>query len=88
MKLSDDFLCRVVCGETLLIPVGEKTKDYNGIFTFTGTGAFLLNALHEGMSEDAAAKALADEFETDIDTAKADTREFFNQLAQFGILIE
>ena len=44
MRLSEDFICRHICGETLLMPVGEKTKEFNGIFTLSETGAFLIDA--------------------------------------------
>lgn len=86
-KLSEDFICRQVCGETLLMPVGEKTREYNGIFTLSETGAFLLNAALNGADLPAAAKALAKEFETDEATAAADAEEFFGELVKMGILL-
>ena len=86
-KLSEDFIRRQVCGETLLMPVGEKTKDYNGIFTLSETGAFLLNAALNGADLPAAAAAMATEFEIDAETAKADAEAFFAELIQMGILL-
>ena len=88
MKLSEDFICRQVCGETLVMPVGEKTKEFNGIFTLTETGAFLLNAVAEGADEATAAEKMAAEFEIDPDTAKQDTKEFLEMLLSYGILRE
>ena len=88
MKLSDGFLLRQVCGETLLMPVGEKTKEFNGIFTLPETGAFLLAALMKGADTEAAAESLAKEYEIDPQTALQDTREFVEQLLSYGILIE
>ena len=88
LKLSENFICRQVCGETLVMPVGEKTKEFNGIFTLTETGAFLLNAVAEGADEETAAEKMAAEFEIDIDTARQDTREFLDMLCSYGILQE
>ena len=88
MKLSEDFICRSICGETLLMPVGEKTKEFNGIFTLTETGAFLLDRIREGDDPGDAAGALAAEVEIDEDTAREDAREFFGQLTEYGILVE
>ena len=88
MKLSDDFICRHVCGETLLMPVGEKTKDFNGIFTLSETGAFLLNAVLNGADARTAAEALAKEFEIGGDTALQDTNEFLDELLGYGILLD
>ena len=88
MKLSEEFICRHVCGETLLMPVGEKTKDYNGIFTLSETGAFLLNAVLGGADARAAADALAREFEIDEETAVRDTNAFLGELLGYGILTD
>ena len=88
MKLSEDFICRHICGETLLMPVGEKTKQFNGIFTLSETGAFLIDAVMNGADEQTAAKDLAAEFEIGEDDALQDTREFLDQLRGYGILLE
>ena len=87
MKLSEDFICRHICGETLLMPVGEKTKEFNGIFTLSETGAFLIDAVMNGADENAAAQQLAAEFEIGEETAVKDTREFLDQLLGYGILL-
>ena len=87
MKLSEDFICRHICGETLLMPVGEKTKEFNGIFTLSETGAFLIDAVMNGADENAAAQQLASEFEIGEETAVKDTREFLDQLLGYGILL-
>ncbi|MBQ9506415.1 MAG: PqqD family protein [Clostridia bacterium] len=88
MKLSDGFLLRQVCGETLLMPVGEKTKEFNGIFTLPETGAFLLGELKKGADAAAAAESLAKEYDIDPQTALQDTRDFMDQLLSYGILTE
>ena len=87
-KLSEGFICRQVCGETLLMPVGEKTKDFNGIFTLSETGVFLLHKALDGADPLTAAKALAQEFEIDEATAQEDTDAFFSELLNMGILLE
>ncbi len=88
MKLSKDFICRKICGETLLMPVGEKTREFNGIFTLTETGAFLMDEIDRGSDEEQAALNLAGIFDIDVETAKQDASEFFEQLAGFGIIIK
>ncbi len=87
MKLSEEFICRQVCGEMLLMPVGEKTKEYNGIFTLSDSGAFLLNEILNGADVAAAARALASEFEIGEAEALADTQEFVDQLFESGIIV-
>lgn len=88
MKLSKDYIRRTVCGETLIMPVGEKTKEYNGIFTLTDTGAFIIDALENGADTETAAEKLAAEFEIPEETALADTKDFIEQLKGFGMLTD
>ncbi len=86
MKLSPDFILRTVCGETMLMPVGENTKRFNGIFTLSETGAFLLDAVTNGATQKEAAERLSREFDIPHDVAESDASEFFAQLAEYGVL--
>lgn len=88
MKLSENFIYRRICGEALLMPVGEKTREYNGIFTLSETGAFLLDRITKGDDPHAACKALAEEFDISEETAAEDANEFFEQLTGIGILVD
>ena len=88
MKLSEEFIYKEVCGEALLIPIGEKTKDYNGIFSFSSTGAFILGSIVKGSTPEQAAEKMAAEFEVSKEEALSDTKEFVNELVNYGILIE
>ncbi|MBQ6019000.1 MAG: PqqD family protein [Clostridia bacterium] len=85
-EISKDFICRTVCGETMLMPVGEKTKEFNGIFTLTETGAIVIDEIKKGGNELSAAKRIAEEFEIDPETAKNDTLAFIGQLLKYGII--
>ena len=88
MKLSPDFVCRQVCGQTLLMPVGENTRQYNGVFTLTETGAFLLRAFLDGAPVPAAAGKLAAEYDVPPEEALADATAFADRLLELGVLTE
>lgn len=88
MKLSKEYIRRNICGEALIMPVGEKTKEYNGIFTLSETGALIIDEIENGADADAAAERLAREFEIPFETALSDTKEFIEQLVSFGMLTE
>lgn len=70
------------------MPVGEKTKIYNGIFTLSETGAFIINAIINGADEQRTAAELAAEFEISENTALQDTHEFIEELMKYGILVQ
>ena len=88
MKLSDQFVYRYICGEAFLTPVGETTKKWNGIFTLSETGAFILEALQKGLDEAAIADELAAAFEISPETAAQDTADFLRTLSDYGILTD
>lgn len=88
MKLSSQFVYRKLCGESFLTPVGETTKKWNGIFSLSETGAFILEALQNGSDEAAIAGELAAAFEISPETAAQDTAEFLQTLSEYGILTD
>ena len=86
MEIKKKVLLRNVAGETLLIPVEESVKDYNGIFTLSATGALIFQILSEGGTEEDAAAALCREFEVSQTDAEADVHSFVDSLREFGIV--
>ena len=41
MKIKDGYMVREVAGSQIVVPVGERTVDFNGIITLNETAAFL-----------------------------------------------
>ena len=70
------------------MPVGEKTKVFNGIFTLSETAAFLIQQFENGADAKAASAMLAKQFEIDSETAAQDTDDFIQQLLHYGILTD
>lgn len=75
-QAKSGFVKREVAGETLLIPVGSTTQEFNGMILLNETGAFLWEALQKPKTEDELLRAVLDEFEIDSETALSDTRQF------------
>ena len=88
MKLSKDFIRRDICGEALLIPVGVKTKEFNGIFTLTETGGFIWDLIPDAETPEDIIDAVTKEFEIARETAQTDVCEFLNKLREYGALID
>lgn len=47
-KAAEGYLARSIAGETVIVPVGERSQDLNGYATFSETGQFLWNLLTTG----------------------------------------
>ena len=78
-QASDQFVVRTVAGETLLIPVGAATRNFNGMILLNETGAFLWETLHSPRSESELVQTLLETFETDPETALSDIRDFLHK---------
>lgn len=79
-------MLRKIAGETLLIPVEEAVKEYNGIFTLSPTAALIFQTVSEGGDEQDAVNALCGEFDVSPEEARADVQAFLASLAQYGII--
>lgn len=80
------MLLRTVAGETMLIPVEESVKDFNGIFTLSPTAAVIFQTISDGGEAADAAAALCEQFDVTPEEAKEDVQSFLDALAQFGII--
>ena len=86
MKILKDVVIRTVAGESMLIPVGETVREYNGIFTLTEVGATIFEAIRNGQEPDALLQTVLNEYEIDEPTAKHDLDAFLTALRGFGII--
>ena len=86
MEIKKRVILRSVAGETLLIPVEDAVKDYNGIFTLSPSGAVIFQTLADGGDEADAAEAVFNEFEVSREEAAEDVRAFVAALRDFGIV--
>jgi hypothetical protein len=86
MKVSDKFVLRQVAGEWIVLPIAEKTVNFNGMLALNETGLMLWKLLENGTSREALAKALTDEYDVTFAEALADVDEYLGKLDRVGCL--
>ena len=86
VKIKKQIIFRSVAGEGMLIPLGETTKEYNGIFTLSGLGEEIWKMLENGMEKEEIILALLNDYDADEATVRADTEEFLEKLKSYGII--
>ncbi len=84
MKRKDDLLLQNVGGQDLLIPLGSKVLDMNGLVVLNSTGRFIWDLLAEDRSLEELVTAVVDRFEVGTDRAGADVRAFVDDLVRQG----
>lgn len=80
MKIADGYILRCIANTWVVIPVGAKLVEFNGIINLTESGAFLWKKLEAGASSEQLASALVEVYEVDESTALADVEAFLQQL--------
>ncbi len=85
MKIKEGFLVRSVAGSYVVVAMGEKTVDFNGIMTLNETGYFLWELFEKGCDKEGAVKALLAEYDVSEELAAADTERFMKQLEEASL---
>ena len=88
MKLKSGFLLRSIAGSHVVVPVGSRSVDFNGMMTLNDTGAFLWKQLEKGAEEEELVRALiaACDGPVDEDAARSGVRAFLKELQSVDCL--
>ncbi len=86
MKIREGFLLREVAGNTVIVPVGSDSVDFNGIITINETGRFLWDLLSEGIEKEELLEKFLAEYKVDVEDAKEDIRAFIQTLLDNGVM--
>jgi hypothetical protein len=86
MKRKNDFLLQYVGGQAIVVPLGSKVVDMNGLVTLNTTGAFLWDLLAEDSSIEALGARVAEHFDVDVDRAVSDVQAFVDKFTRMGLL--
>lgn len=87
MKIKPGFEIQTVCGQHLILAVGEENVDFSKMIYINETSLFIWNKLNEGVGTvDALVDAVTGEYDVDSDTARKDIEEFLDQMKEHGIV--
>jgi hypothetical protein len=88
MKRNPDFILRDIAGETLLVPTGQATKQFNGLITMNEVASFIWMNLDEAETEEKLVSIIMDEFEIDENTVRIDLKEFLQAMKEQNMVID
>ena len=80
MHKTQTFIQRNISGETMLIPIGETARNFNGMITLQGIGGFIWEHIEEAKSLEHLIYAV------DRKTAGGDALFFIMQLLRAGMI--
>lgn len=88
MKLNKDFILRQVADTWVVLSIGEKSIDFNGMLTLNETGKFLWRQLEQGADCEKMVAALTNEYVVTREQAMEDVQRFIKKLVDFGCIDE
>ncbi|MBR4239697.1 MAG: PqqD family protein [Prevotella sp.] len=90
MKAKTGFNLRTVCGENIIVAEGKENIDFSNIISMNESSAYLWKNIQEkeSFTTDDLAQLLFDEYDVDMETAKADAAQLANQWIEAGIVSE
>ena len=86
MRRKNDFMLQEVAGQDLLVPLGPRIVDLNGIVALNGTGSYVWELLAEDRTVDHLATAVSNRFDVDPERARSDVQIFLNEIGRLGLL--
>lgn len=84
MKIKSGFVVRKVGGESVVVPVGEMSKQFHGMINLNETGAFLWDFYTNEHTVEEGVDALLGEYEVERAVAKADVIAFVKTIKENG----
>ncbi len=75
-----------VGGESLLVPIGARVVEVNGIIVLNDTARCVWELLAQERSVDELAAAVAEKFDVDVANARVDVQAFLDEIAHLKAL--
>ena len=63
MKIKEGFMLREVAGSYVVVAVGKRSEQFNGMVNMNETGAFLWKLVEQGASRDELLSRLLETYE-------------------------
>lgn len=80
MKIKSGFMLREIAGQWVIVPLGARVVEFNGIMTLSESGALLWKRLEQGASEDELVSAIRAEYDVDEELARRDVSRFTQKI--------
>ncbi len=86
MKIKENFVLRQVGDSSIVVAVGEETKNFNAMIKLNSTGVFLWKLLEKGATEEELLQKVLEKYDIDSEKAKCDIDCFVKKIKGANIL--
>ncbi len=86
MKAREGFILRNLAGEYLLMPKGEKIKNYDSVVLMNELSAFVWGKMQNPVTQSDLLEAVLNEYDVDEKTAREDLDGLLAELKEAGVI--
>ena len=86
MKIKDGFILREVAGSFVVVAVGKRAKEFNGVINLNETSAFMWRILEKGATVEEILSKMQEEYDVDASVLERDVKSFTQKLKEAGLL--
>ena len=86
MQIKNGFMLRDIAGQAVVVPLGSRVVEFNGIMTLSESGALLWRKLENNSSFEEMVELLLAEYDIDKETASKDVENFLESMKSNKIL--
>lgn len=88
MKIKTGFIKRQVAGRTVVVAVGDRSREFNSMITLNGIADFIWTVMQNDVTVDQVVSAVLAEYDADEQTVRTDVEKFIGKLREAGLLDE
>ena len=86
MKIKLGFVLREVGGDSVVVPVGERTKTFHGMINLNETGAFIWKFFSVEHTKEECVEALCLTYNVSFEQAMRDVENFVGAMKEGGFV--
>ena len=86
MKRNDNFVLRNIAGETILVPTGELSMNFNGLITLNEVASFIWENINDCDKSQDLIKKVLEVYDVSEEQAKDDVEGMIYILSQNGMI--
>lgn len=86
MKIKNGFIMKDIAGSKVVLPLGERQSEINGIMNFNDIGAEVFNMLDGTNSVEEIASKIAKDYDASYETVLADVNNFIEKMRAQGLI--
>ena len=88
MRIKEGFALRDVADNYVVVPLGKRTADFNGMVKLNETGAFLWGKMNQDCTEEELAAALAEAYDVSEEQEGESVGKFLEKLRKEGFVTD